>query len=75
MQKLIDWFVDNSVAANLLMMILVCGGLLALPLIHQEEFPTLDVDAVQVRVPYLGAAPEEVEAAVCVRVEEAIEGR
>ena len=74
MQKLIAWFVDNSVAANLLMMILVCGGLLALPLIHQEEFPTLDVDAVQVRVPYLGAAPEEVEAAVCVRVEEAIEG-
>ena len=74
MQKLIVWFVDNSVAANLLMMILVCGGLLALPLIHQEEFPTLDVDAVQVRVPYLGAAPEEVEAAVCVRVEEAIEG-
>jgi len=74
MQKIIAWFVHNSVAANLLMMILVCSGLLALPLIHQEEFPTLDVDAVQVRVPYLGAAPEEVEAAVCVRVEEAIEG-
>jgi len=74
MQKIIDWFVHNSVAANLLMMILVAGGLLALPRIHQEEFPTLDVDAVQVRVPYLGAAPEEVEAAVCVRVEEAIEG-
>lgn len=74
MQNIIAWFIHNSVAANLLMMILVCGGLLALPLIHQEEFPTLDVDAVQVRVPYLGAAPEEVETAVCVRVEEAIEG-
>jgi multidrug efflux pump subunit AcrB len=74
MQKLIAWFVHNSVAANLLMMILVAGGLLALPLIHQEEFPTLDVDAVQIRVPYLGAAPEEVESAVCVRIEEAIQG-
>ncbi|CAA0088406.1 Solvent-resistant pump membrane transporter SrpB [Halioglobus japonicus] len=74
MHKIIAWFVHNSVAANLLMMILVAGGLLALPLIHQEEFPTLDVDAVQIRVPYLGAAPEEVESAVCVRVEEAIEG-
>ncbi|MCB1703239.1 MAG: efflux RND transporter permease subunit [Halioglobus sp.] len=74
MHKMIAWFVDNPVAANLLMMILVAGGLLALPLIHQEEFPTLDVDAVQIRVPYLGAAPEEVESAVCVRVEEAIEG-
>ena len=74
MHKIIAWFVTNPVAANLLMMILVAGGVLALPLIHQEEFPTLDVDAVQIRVPYLGAAPEEVESAVCVRVEEAIEG-
>lgn len=74
MHKMIAWFISNSVAANLLMMILVAGGLLALPLIHQEEFPTLEVDAVQIQVPYLGAAPEEVEAAVCIRVEEAIEG-
>ena len=35
---------------------------------------TFEVDAVQVKTPYLGAAPEEVESAVCVRVEEAIEG-
>ena len=74
MHRIIDWFVHNSVAANLLMLILVVGGLLALPRIHQEEFPTIEVDAVQVRVPYLGAAPAEVESAVCIRVEEAIEG-
>ncbi|MDH3994590.1 MAG: efflux RND transporter permease subunit, partial [Gammaproteobacteria bacterium] len=74
MHKLIHWFVHNTVAANLLMMILMVGGLLALPRIHQEEFPTLDVDAVSVRVPYLGAAPTEVESAVCIRVEEAVEG-
>ena len=74
MHKIIDWFVHNSVAANLLMMILVVGGLLALPRTHQEEFPTLNVDAVRVNVPYLGAAPTEVESAVCVRIEEAVEG-
>ena len=74
MHKIIPWFVDNAVAANLLMVVLVVGGLLALPQIHQEEFPTLDVDAVQILTPYLGAAPEEVEAAVCVRIEEAVKG-
>lgn len=74
MHKIIPWFVHNAVASNLLMVILVIGGLLALPQIHQEEFPTLDVDAVQILTPYLGAAPEEVEAAVCVRIEEAIKG-
>ena len=74
MNTLIAWFVRNPVAGNLLMAILVIGGLIALPRIHQEEFPTLDVEAVQVTVAYLGAAPTEVEAAVCVRIEEAIEG-
>ena len=74
MHALIHWFVHNPVASNLLMMILVVGGLLALPRTHQEEFPTLDVEAVSVRIPYLGAAPAEVESSVCIRVEEAVEG-
>jgi multidrug efflux pump subunit AcrB len=74
MHKLIAWFTVNSVASNLLMLILIAGGLLALPSIYQEEFPNISVNAVQVRIPYLGAAPTEVESAVCVRVEEAIEG-
>ena len=57
MHKLIHWFVHNSVAANLLMMILMVGGLLALPRIHQEEFPTLDVDAVSVQRALPGRSP------------------
>ncbi|QFU75858.1 efflux RND transporter permease subunit [Halioglobus maricola] len=74
MHRIIAWFVYNPVAANLLMLILVVSGLLALPRIHQEEFPNMAVDAVRVQVPYLGAAPEEVETAVCVRIEEAVRG-
>ena len=74
MSKIITWFIHNPVASNLLMMILLISGLLALPNIHQEEFPNIEIDAVQVKVPYLGAAPAEVEEAVCVRVEEAVEG-
>lgn len=74
MTKLIDWFGHNPVAANLLMWILVVGGLLALPRTHQEEFPNLEVDAVRISVPYLGAAPTEVESGVCIRIEEAIQG-
>ena len=74
MKKLIDWFGHNPVAANLLMWILVVGGLLALPRTHQEEFPNIEVDAVRISVPYLGAAPAEVESGVCIRIEEAIQG-
>ena len=74
MNNIISWFIHNPVASNLLMMILLMGGLLALPTIHQEEFPNIEVDAVQVKIPYLGATPAEVEEAVCVRVEEAVKG-
>ena len=74
MHTAISWFVRNPVAANLLMFFLVVCGLLGALVVNQEEFPNIDVRAVSVSVPYLGAAPEEVEKAVCVRVEEAIEG-
>ncbi len=74
MKRIIAWFVDNSVAANLFMAVLVVGGLLALPAIHLEEFPSIDTKVIQVTVEYLGAAPEEVSEGVCVRIEEAIEG-
>ncbi len=74
MERIITWFVDNPVAANLLMLIFLVGGCVSLVSMHQEEFPSVDLDVVQIQVPYLGAAPEEVEQAVCVRIEEAIEG-
>jgi len=74
MRRLIAWFVGNPVAANLLMMLLVLGGLISLTQLKQEEFPEIDLGTVQVRVPYLGAAPEEVEVGVCIRIEEALEG-
>ncbi len=74
MKRLIAWFVYNPVAANLLMFGLLIGGLLLLPNIRQEEFPAIEVPAVIVSVAYLGAAPEEVEEGVCLRIEEALDG-
>jgi multidrug efflux pump subunit AcrB len=74
MNKAIEWFVDNPVAANLMMLIFVAGGILSLMTMHKEEFPNIEPGIVMVQVPYLGAAPEEVEQAVCIRIEQAIEG-
>ncbi|MBS04934.1 MAG: cobalt-zinc-cadmium resistance protein [Gammaproteobacteria bacterium] len=74
MHRIIAWFVDNPVAANLLMAIFIAGGGVALLTMHKEEFPNIETGVVMVQVPYLGAAPAEVEQAVCVRIEEAIEG-
>ena len=70
----IAWFAQNSVAANLLLIIMVVGGAVTLPTMPQKMFPDIDYNIISVNVVYLGAAPEEVEEGVCVRVEEALEG-
>ena len=74
MNRMIEWFARNSVAANLLMVFLVTTGLIAAFTIRSETFPETSLDLIQIDVPYFGAAPEEVEEAVCVRIDEAIQG-
>ena len=74
MNRAIEWFVQNPVAANLLMLVMVVGGLLVLAGIRQEEFPAIQPEAVRITVEYRGASPEEVEQSICLRIEEAIEG-
>ncbi|RMH60320.1 MAG: efflux RND transporter permease subunit [Calditrichaeota bacterium] len=73
MNKLIAWFARNSVAANLLMFIVIAGGLLTIGSLKYEVFPEATLDMVRVTVLYPGAAPEEVEEGVCQRIEEAIQ--
>jgi multidrug efflux pump subunit AcrB len=51
MRTAIAWFTTNPVAANLLMAVLLAGGLLAMLTVHQEEFPNIDTQMVSVTVP------------------------
>ncbi|MEM6580486.1 MAG: efflux RND transporter permease subunit [Pseudomonadota bacterium] len=68
----IHWFVHNPIAANLLMVLLVVGGWLAIPALNKQFFPEFEINIVSVSVPYPGAGPSEVEEQICVRVEEAV---
>jgi len=71
---MISWFARNSVAANLLMVIIMIGGFLALrDGIRLEIFPFSDPDTVSVSVPLRGATPEDVELGVAIRIEEAVQ--
>jgi multidrug efflux pump subunit AcrB len=74
MNGVIAWFARNHVAANLLMALMAIGGLVSLPSIQQKTFPDIDINVISVGVVYLGAAPEEVEQGVCIRIEEEING-
>ena len=68
----IRWFVHNPIAANLLMIFLFIGGLLALPALDKQYFPDFELNKVSVTMPYRGAGPREVEEQICVRIEEAV---
>jgi multidrug efflux pump subunit AcrB len=74
MKPIIAWFAKNHVAANLLMGLIILAGLLSLPSMPMKPFPDLEIPIISISVPYLGAAPEEVEEGVCVRIEEELEG-
>lgn len=71
---MINWFARNGVAANLLVAVVAVGGLASLANVKVELFPSFSLDSIIVRVPYLGAAPEEVEEGVILLIEEAIQG-
>jgi multidrug efflux pump subunit AcrB len=71
---MISWFARNSVAANLLMVTIIIGGIISLRNgVRLEIFPFSDPDTVTVSVPLRGATPEDVELGVAVRIEEAVQ--
>ena len=71
---IIDYFSRNSVAANLMMVLLLFGGLLAGRSLTSQVFPTIDPGLVTVTVPYPGATPSEVEESITRRIEESVLG-
>ncbi len=64
----------HSVAANLMMLVFLLGGLLFALQIKKEVFPDFELDTVTVSVEYPGASPEEVEQGIILAVEEAVQG-
>lgn len=70
----IPWMARNSVAANLLMIFFLVGGLIVAGNIRQEVFPEFEMGMVNVSVRYPGASPEEVERGIILAIEEAVQG-
>ncbi|MDH3393898.1 MAG: efflux RND transporter permease subunit, partial [Desulfobulbaceae bacterium] len=74
MKDSISWMAKNHVAANLLMMLFVVGGLMLGVKAKQEVFPEVVLDRVQISVSYPGASPDEVEEGIILPIEDNISG-
>ena len=70
----IAFMARNRLITNLLMAVLIGGGLWTMVNIQKEVFPQFALDFVEVNVRYPGAAPTEVEQGIILPVEEAIKG-
>ncbi|NWL16569.1 efflux RND transporter permease subunit [Pseudoalteromonas sp. Scap03] len=71
---LIAWFARNPVAANLIMIFILIGGLLTALTIRKQAFPQFESNWVSIQAVYPGAAPQEVEEGITIKIEENLEG-
>lgn len=69
---IIAWFARNSVAANLLMVAIILLGLYSASTIRKQMFPLAETTWLNVSVMYRGAAPQEVEETITLKLEEAL---
>jgi len=71
---MIRFFAAHPTAANLVMIIFIILGIIAVPKLQRATFPDFTAGEVQITVPYPGASAEEVEDAICQRIEDAVDG-
>ncbi len=70
---IVAWMANNPVAANLLMIVVMLGGLASIGDLTKEVFPSFPPELVTVTVPYPGSSPEEVEAGIIRIIEEEVQ--
>ncbi|WP_411992246.1 efflux RND transporter permease subunit [Agarivorans sp. DSG3-1] len=72
MRWLSRWFLHNPVAANLLMLAIVVGGLLSLKHLRVESFPQIAPSSLAVTVVYPGGTAQQIDQSVTQRIEQAV---
>ncbi|WP_305417825.1 efflux RND transporter permease subunit [Photobacterium leiognathi] len=70
---LIAWFAHNHVAANLLMLVVMLGGLFSISSINKEIFPAFALNRIMISASYPGASPEDIEQSINVKIEQSLD--
>ncbi|RUO60610.1 efflux RND transporter permease subunit [Pseudidiomarina insulisalsae] len=70
---LIAWWANNTVAANLLMALIIITGIFMVFQVRKQMFPEVELNTISIQVPFPGAAPQEVEQGVLILIEDALE--
>ena len=72
MNRLIEWWARNPVAANLLMVGIFVAGVIGFTSLDREMDPQVRFPGLEIEVFWPGAAPQEVEEQIVARIEESV---
>ncbi|MFC3052802.1 efflux RND transporter permease subunit [Kordiimonas pumila] len=73
MNKTIEWWARNKVAANLLMIGIFLSGVFGFMAMEREVFPTVRFPGLAITVTWPGASPQDVEEQIVSRIEESMQ--
>lgn len=66
--------VKNRVPVNLLLIVMIVGGIIGARSMSREVFPVVSIDRVAISTEYPGVSPEEIEQNLTIPIEKAIKG-
>ena len=72
--KVIQYFIKHSVVTNWVMIIICIAGIFALSNMNKRINPKLELEEVNIEVPFPGASAVEVEEGIVIKIEEALRG-
>ncbi|MEM9530593.1 MAG: efflux RND transporter permease subunit [Pseudomonadota bacterium] len=70
---IIAWFANNNVASNLMMLLIIGLGVYSANTIRKQTLPDFEPNTLQVSVAFPGAAPQEVEEGIVVKIEDTLQ--
>lgn len=74
MKKLIEYFIKHSVITNWIMLILLFAGTFALFNLNKRLDPKMELEEIEIQLPYPGASAVEVEEGIVIKIEENLRG-
>ncbi|MCP4443534.1 MAG: efflux RND transporter permease subunit [Aureispira sp.] len=74
MKGIVNFFIKNSIAGNLLMVMILIFGYVGLSNMKSTFFPPTPEKNIKVQIVYPGASPEEIEEGVVLKIEENLKG-
>ena len=74
MRKLISYFIEHSVAVNVVIIAFLVFGLFGYSKLKSSFFPLVDSKNISINVTYPGASPQEVEEGIILKIEDNLKG-